>query len=675
MGLQLEKAVAKARKFEKKGEYDAAADVYSQLLGRFPQNRRIATALQSLLERVGDPPIDKLQALEAAYNRREHDFVVRAGTALATSFPRSFTLFNIIGAAQLALRDVPAAEASFRRALAIHPRNLDAASNLGVALKAQGRMAEALQCYAAAAQLSPDNLNVKHNLANLLRQSGRREEALAAYEDLARSGPSDGEPRFLKAAVLQELGRGAEAVEEASKTLALDPSHHRARALLLHQLGHFCDFDAARPHLEGIETLGIGASSVEPFALLALDDMPARNLARAKAWSERFPVAPPLARTARRDGPIRIGYFSADFHNHATVWLIQRVLERHDRDAFDINLYSFGGKDGGEITARLAGASTSYRDVHRLSDVEIARLARKDGLDIAVDLKGYTKSARPDIFACRAAPVQINYLGFPGTMGAPFIDYLLADEILVPDSHAAFYSEKIIHLPHSYQPTDETRVVPATAGSRSDHGLPEQGFVFAAFNATYKIQPREFAVWMRLLSAVEGSVLWLFRSNDTAEANLKKAAAGHGVDPARLVFAPPLPHLLHLGRHRHADLFLDTFAYNAHTTASDALWAGLPLVTRIGEQFAARVAASILTAAGLPELITHCDQDYEALALALARDPARLGALKDKLAAGRASAPLFDSLRYTRNLEAAYRAVHRRWLDGEAPSSVRIGEA
>lgn len=675
MGLQLEKAVGKARRFEKKGELDAAADVYSQLLGQFPQNRRIAAALQSLLERIGDPPVEKLRALEAAYNRHDHALVVDAGTALAASFPRSFTLFNILGAAQLALRDAPGAEASFRRALAIHPQNLDAMSNLGVALKVQGRVAEALQCYTAAAQLSPDNGNIKFNLANLLRQSARREEALAVYHELARARPSDAEPRFLMAATLQELGRGAEAVEEAGKALAIDPSQDRARALLLHQLGHFCDFHAARPHLESIEALGIEGPPVEPFALLALDDCPARGLERSLAWARRFPTAPALPRTPRQGGPIRIGYFSADFHNHATIYLISRVFEHHDRDAFEINLYSFGGKEGGAITQRLVETCDRYRDVHRLSDAEIAKLAREDGLDIAVDLKGYTKNARPEIFASRAAPVQINYLGFPGTMGAPFIDYLVADPVLIPDSHQAHYCEKIVYLPHSYQPTDDSRIIPNDPSSRSDHGLPDAGFVFAAFNATYKIQPRDFAIWMRLLLAVEGSVLWLFRSNGPAEANLKKAAAAHGIDPARLVFAPPLPHLQHLARHRNADLFLDTFACNAHTTASDALWAGLPLVTRIGEQFAARVAASVLTAAGLPELVTQSDEDYEALALSLARDPGRLGALRHKLVSTRASAPLFDSLAYTRDLEAAYRAVHQRWIDGEAPAVVRIGGA
>ncbi|MBO0902988.1 tetratricopeptide repeat protein [Jiella sonneratiae] len=670
--MQLDKAVGKARRLEKSGNFDAAAEVYAQLLRQFPQNPRIAAALEALLRENANPPLARLQALEAAYARRDYAGVLAGGRALAAAFPRSVTLHNILGAAELALRDAGAAEASFRRALAANPRDVDALGNLGVALKAQGRTDAALEVYAMAAAVAPDNANVKFNLANLLRQSGRREAALQAYEALAAARPGDAEPHFAMAAIRQELGQGAEAVADGLKALAADPGHGRAKALVIHQLGHFCDFEALAPLVPGIETLGIDGPPVEPFALLSIADAPALNLKRARAWSTRFPAAPALARTPRREGPIRVGYFSADFHNHATVYLMSQVFARHDRNAFEICLYSFGGKEGGAITERLRQKSSRYHDVHLLPDAAIAALARQDGLDVAVDLKGYTKDARPGIFASRAAPVQINYLGFPGSMGAPFIDYVVADPILVPDSHAGFYSEQPILLPDSYQPTDETRAIPVDGSSRADHGLPEAGFVFCAFNATYKIQPRDFALWMTILSAVEGSVLWLFRSNAAAEANLRKAAAGHGVDPARLVFAPSLPHLGHLARHRHADLFLDTFAYNAHTTASDALWAGLPLVTRIGEQFSARVAASILTAAGLPELITRSDAEYLALVLALAREPARLSALKDRLAATRTTAPLFDSRRYTRHLEAAYRATHRRHLDGLPPAPIRV---
>lgn len=675
MRLSVEKASAQARKLEKRGDFDAAHALYAELLGQYSQNRRVAGALEALIERTGNPPIETLKALEAAYHRRDYAAVIGTGTALAASFPRSVTLWNILGAAALALKEAKAAEASFRQALAIHPQNVDALSNLGVALKAQNRFDEALASYAAAAEFAPNNASILFNLANLLRGAGRQQEAIAAFEKAARARPGDAEARFSIASILQEAGDGPAAVDHAMKALAIDPDHARARALAMHQLCHLCDFEGLEAHRSHVETLGLDGQAIEPFALIALDDSPGRFRQRSEAWAGKIavPSAPLPARpVSDSSGRIRLGYFSADFHNHATMYLISQVFAHHDRGRFEIAVYSYGGKEDAAIGPRLRQAAGLYRDVAPLPDTEIVQLARADGLDVAVDLKGYTKGARPGIFAARVAPVQISYLGFPGTMGAPFIDYLVADEVIIPESHAQHYSEAVIRLPHSYQPTDETRAILQDASSRSDHGLPETGFVFCGFNATYKIQPRDFAVWMRLLSTVGGSVLWLLKSNDWAQANLRATAKAAGIDPDRLVFAPPIGHLPHLSRHRHADLFLDTFTCNAHTTASDALWAGLPLVTRIGEQFAARVAASVLNAAGLPELVTQTDAAYEELALGLATDPARLAAVKAKLAAARSTAPLFDSAGYTRHLEAAFAAAHRRQLAGEAPAPIRI---
>ena len=292
-----------------------------------------------------------------------------------------------------------------------------------------------------------------------------------------------------------------------------------------------------------------------------------------------------------------------------------------------------------------------------MADHAIADLARGHELDIAIDLKGYTRQSRPGLFALRLAPVQIAYLGYPGTMGADFIDYLIADPVVIPDGEKRFYTEKLLFLPNSYQPNDNRREIAQAGSSRADFGLPGDGFVFCCFNQNYKITPREFDIWMRLLGRVDGSVLWLLRSNEWAEANLRREARARGIDPDRLVFAGKLPHGEHLARHAHADLFLDTFNVNAHTTASDALWAGLPIVTRAGRQFAARVAASLLAAVGLPELIAGTDEAYEALALDLATDPDRLAAIRAKLAANRLSQPLFDTVGYTRDFEAALETV------------------
>lgn len=304
----------------------------------------------------------------------------------------------------------------------------------------------------------------------------------------------------------------------------------------------------------------------------------------------------------------------------------------------------------------------------------MAQLARDEGIDIAVDRGGYTRNARTGIFARRAAPIQVNFLAYPGTMGAPFIDYIVADKTLIPEASRKFYSEKVIYLPHCYQPNDDTRPIAERCPSRAEAGLPETGFVFCCFNNSFKISPAEFDIWMRLLLRVEGSVLWLFRANPSANRNLAREARKRGVDPDRLVFADRLPPAEHLARHRLADLFLDTFNYNAHTTASDALWTGLPLVTKRGKGFAARVAASLLTATGLPELITTTDAAYEALALALASDPEKLQAVKAKLRASRATAPLFDSALFTRHLEQAYRRIHDLHRQGRKPGHVFVGE-
>jgi predicted O-linked N-acetylglucosamine transferase (SPINDLY family) len=350
---------------------------------------------------------------------------------------------------------------------------------------------------------------------------------------------------------------------------------------------------------------------------------------------------------------VRLGYFSADFHDHATMHLMAGLLREHDRARFEIHAYSYGRTPGGAQREALLGRVDHFADVADLSDRAVVELARGHGLDLAIDLKGYTRNGRSQLFAHRLAPVQVSYLGYPGTSGADFFDYLIADAVVVPDAELAHYSERVVRLPHSYQPNDDRRAIAPAQTTRARFGLPETGFVFCCFNQNYKIGPREWAIWMRLLQRVDGSVLWLLRSNKWAEANLRRAAKQAGVAPTRLVFAGRLHHAEHLERHRHADLFIDTFNVNAHTTASDALWAGLPVVTRPGRQFAARVAASLLTAIDLPELIAESDEAYETLILDLATDPARLAAIRAKLAANRLTAPLFDTVRYTRDFESA----------------------
>jgi predicted O-linked N-acetylglucosamine transferase (SPINDLY family) len=348
------------------------------------------------------------------------------------------------------------------------------------------------------------------------------------------------------------------------------------------------------------------------------------------------------------------------------------LFEYHDKTQFELFAFSFGPEVQDDMRLRVSKPFDHFINVRAKSDQDVALLSRKLSIDIAIDLKGYTKDSRTQIFAYRAAPVQINYLGYPGTMGTDHMDYLIADPILIPPQSQGFYTEKIIYLPHTYQVNDAKRVISNKSWSRADLGLPTDGFVFCCFNNNYKITPETFGIWMRLLQKVTGSVLWLLEDNATAAKHLQKRAKAAGVEPARLVFAKRIPMPEHLARNRMADIFLDTWPYNAHTTASDALWAGLPLITRCGQSFASRVASSLLHAVGLPELITHNSEAYEALAMELALNPHRLKSLKDKLDTNRLTTPLFDTTLFTRNIESAYKAAHQRHIDKLDPDHIYV---
>ncbi len=400
----------------------------------------------------------------------------------------------------------------------------------------------------------------------------------------------------------------------------------------------------------------------------------ADQLLCARKWVEHFAVPEQdvfAHHAAPRAARLRVGYLSSDFHAHATAYLIAELIERHDRDRFEIHGYSYGPDPGGDMRARLVSAFDRFTDIDALSHRAAAARIRADDIDILVDLKGHTYRARPKILAFRPAPVQVNYLGYPGTMGAPFIDYIIADEFIVPRDREMLFAEKLAYLPDCYQPNDTRRDI-AAAPRRAACGLPEQAFVFCAFNNSFKITPAFFAIWMRLLQQLPGSVLWLLESNPLVRRNLDAAAAAAGVDPGRLVFAPILPHRDHLARHGHADLFLDSLPCNAHTTASDALWAGLPVLTCAGETFAGRVAGSIVRAAGLSELVVNSPRDYEVLALALAHNPARLAGIRSRLGAGRSSLPLFDMAKRARDLEALYARMAEIWRSGRPAAPIAL---
>jgi predicted O-linked N-acetylglucosamine transferase (SPINDLY family) len=380
---------------------------------------------------------------------------------------------------------------------------------------------------------------------------------------------------------------------------------------------------------------------------------------------------PEIARRPRRD-KIRVGYFSSDFRDHALSHLMAEMFERHDRSRFEVTAFSFAPPSQTEIQQRLRAAFDRFVDVWDLLDKDVTALARNAEIDIAVDLNGFTTGSRTDIFAMRAAPIQVSYMGYAGTMGADYIDYLIADETVIPVPHQRHYTEKIGYMPDTYFVRDTRQHPPSSVSSRSEAGLPEQGFVFCCFNNNQKIRPDIFDEWMRILKRVPNSVLWLLEDNEIAADNLRKESESRGVDSKRLVFAKRTAVPAHLARHRLADLFLDTLPFNGHTTASDALWMGLPVLTRIGETFAGRVAASLLFAAGLPELITQTPEAYETLAVEIATNPAKLGAIKRKLADNRLATAVFDVSLFTRHMEAAYVAMVSRYQAGLPPDHIHL---
>ncbi len=597
-----------------------------------------------------------------------------AAAALKPGDPEIWTNLGNMHQAQGRFVD---AQAAYLRALAIAPGHANALYNYGLALKSAGRLAEAVDQYRAAIRARPDFAMAHNNLGNTLHALGQLPEAEAALRRAAALAPGNAEIQSNLGYLLQSMGRFDAASHAFAAAVRADPDQaapEAARFFLRAQMG---DWAAHAEFPERAPALGLAGRAVAPFDLLAFEDDPERQMSRAIRYSEEKFGTPAPARHppagAKRPHRLRIGYFSADFRGHPVARLIAGTFAAHDRARFELLGYSFGPNPDDPFRRELAARFDRFTDIRALPDAEAVKRIAGDGLDIALDLTLHTQHSRTALFARRIAPVQINYLGFPGTSGASFMDYLIADAHVLPsDAHA---TEAVIRLPHSYQPNDDRRPRPEDTHTRADHGLPETGLVLASFNSAYKITPREFDIWMRVLGARPGAVLWLLESTHWAAENLRRAAERHGIDPARLVFAPRLPNDAHLARHRHADLFLDTFAYNAHTTGSDALWMGLPVVTLAGRQFAARVCASLLHAAGLPELIAETEADYEALILRLAGDRAALAALRSRLEDASATAPLFDTAGHTRALEAAYDAVHARWRDGRPPAPLTISPA
>ena len=568
---------------------------------------------------------------------------------------------------------------SHERAIALKPDHVEAHNSRGNVLRQLKRLDEAATSYAQAIALKPDHAKACNNRGLALHELDRLEEALASFEQALKIDPNHAEAYNNRGVTLHEMNRLEESLTSLAQALKLKPDFDYLQGKLLLTRMKQCDWLGREGQVAqlvgGIEN---GERVSPPFPLLALtDSLPLQRKVAEVYARHLYPektTLPAMARRVRR-GKIRIGYYSADFHHHATAYLMAELFERHDRNRFELVAFSFGPDTRDEMRKRLSAAFDRFVDVRNIPDKDVASLSRDLRIDIAVDLKGFTQDQRLGIFSHRAAPLQVSYIGYPGTMGVDYIDYLIADRTLIPDASRSHYSEKIAYLPDSYQVNDRSRTIADRTYSRQELGLPQAGFVFCCFNNNYKITPATFAGWLRLLGQVDGSVLWLIEDNPAAARNLRREAEAGGVGAERLVFAGRLPLAEHLARHRAADLFLDTLPYNAHTTASDALWAGLPLLTCVGRSFASRVAASLLTAIGLPELVTTTQQQYEALALALATDPERLGRIRRKLESNRLTTPLFDTPLFTRHIEDVFTQMYERLLASLPPDHIFAGDA
>ena len=543
------------------------------------------------------------------------------------------------------------------------------------ALDEQGRFEEALKVYQSCTEQHPESADAWASLGVLQRHLGHLEAAAASLQRALQLDPSRLDVIEQFGMSLQDQRRHEDASLAFERLLQLDPERPLTAGRLMHVKMLGADWTALGALYQRIATdIAAGRLAAEPFGLQGYCPAPdmlamaARHYAatRVPPRSHEWPTA------IVGSGPkIRVGYVAGEFRNQATSILLTEVLECHDRSKFEVFAFDNGWGDQSALRRRIE-AATEVVPIRWLDHRSAVSAVRDRGIDMLVNLNGYFGRARHHLFAARPAAVQVNYLGFPGTTGMPFIDYLIADEVVIPSDAQAHYTEKVVYLPDSYQPNDSQRQVASQPATRAEAGLPQDAFVFCCMNNVYKIMPVVFDVWMRLLQRVPGSVLMLYSNTAETQDNLRHEAAARGVDPARLIFGPPLPNDQHLARLRLCDLFLDTLPYNAHTTGSDALWAGLPVLTCMGQTFPSRVGASLLQAVGLPELVTQSLDDYEALAVRLATEPGLLSALRQKLSNQLRSAPLYDTPRYTRHLEAAYSHMVERARQGLPPAAFAV---
>lgn len=691
----MQELLQRASRLHQAGELGGAADLYRQVLAAHPSefNALYALALISLQAgRLEDAENSALSLTAAHPNVADgwnllasvHGYLGRSEAAL-TAFGKALALDANLLVAHLGRTELLAqlgrfeeASLACREALSVDGNDRTAMRLLGQILLRLGQYEEAAEALRAFVAREPRDAGAFTDLGIVLSQLGRDSEALAAFDAALALAPDSAAALYNRGNLFCIAGRYREAAADCARAIALEPEFDFAYGTLLWarlQTNDWMDLDALRKTLA--TRIEAGKRVIIPQQYLSVATSAETLFACARNWSQsEYPEHPsPVWRgeTYEHDR-IRVAYMSADFAEHATAHWTAGVFERHDRKRFHVTAISLASDDGSAMRKRLEAAFDEFVDVDRMNDREIASLIREREIDILIDLKGYTRGSRMSVFAMRPAPVQVSYIGYPGPTGAGYMDYVLADRVVVPPEHFASFSEQIVWLPHTYVCNDDKRPAAGQVPVREDVGLPANGFVFCCFNANYKILPETFDSWMRILARTAGSVLWLLDPGAMAAANLRREAKARGVVEERLIFAPRMPieeHLLRLGG---ADLVLDTLPYNAHTTAADALWTGVPVLTCIGTTFPGRVGASILRAIGMGELITETPQAFEDLACRLAEDGEELKRIRAKLARNRQTYPLFDTARFTRNLESAYLKMWEVYRSGSRPKAIEVGD-
>lgn len=696
----------KALDLHREGQFSQAETFYRQALAENPKHADTLHLLGILHHQTGrHVEATELIGKAIGLDPENPDYLNNRGLALRAAGKLQEALASYLKAMQLAPHDADIhtnlgnvyqelgrheeAAGCFRRVLYGNPKDIDAWNALCHALQSlaeqyhgNGQYRQAEAAYEELLELAGDQAHLHYNLGNAQRELGKPAEAAASYKKALKLAPDDADIHNNLGNVLRELGKLDEAIASYEKALQLNPALYHAKVHLVHQKQHICDWRGLDEDIIQIRqwVKTTPEAQVSPFAFLA---MPGTTAEEQKTCAENWVhnrygqlVAQrkqqPYSHNREPGEKLRIGYLSADLRLHPLAFLVTELIELHDCSRFEAFAYSYGFNDKTPERKRLEKAFDHFADMQHTALPEMARKMHDDRIDILVDLTGFTQSTRSGLLALRPAPIQVNWLGFPGTMSGAFYDYILSDAFVTPPEQAQHYGEQLALLP-CYQPNDRQRPV-ATTPTRIAAGLPEYGFVFCCFNQTFKITPQMFDIWMRLLNAAPESVLWLLECNRWAKENLVSEAKARGIDPARIIFAPRVPIAEHLARHALADLFLDTLPYNAHTTASDALWMGVPVISCAGETFTSRVAGSLLHAAGLPELVTGSLAEYEALALKLATDPATLHSLKTKLQTTRDAMPLFDTASFAWHLEQAYQHMWQRWQAGLPPESFNIGK-